>query len=165
MDTKLFLVCPFSFMEPYIQRTFGSEHCFLTALAINFEFEHPDWGPSVKKVLEDHKVAEIVLVQDLSCKFLTSAVKKQEILIDDEDFELVKILEQHAEDVFLTESVLRQKERLAKRYLKHQLNRISSLPALKEGVSSGNLKIKGLLSDKVGDTYNEIEVELQKRLG
>lgn len=165
MDAKLFLVCPFSFMEPYIQKTFGSEHYFLTALAVNFEFDHPNWGATVKGVVEDNEVAEIVLVQDLSCKFLTAAVKKQELLIDDQQLELVNLLEQHAEEVFITESVLCQKEVLAERYLKHQLNRLSALPELKEGVTSGSLKIKGLLTDKVGETFRELKVSLDKKLG
>lgn len=75
MDNKLFLVCPFCRMEPFIRKNYG-QTLFLSAPAAVFHFSD-DELTELKSFVEREHIRDLYLVSDESCHFIRRALNHE----------------------------------------------------------------------------------------
>jgi hypothetical protein len=89
MPNQLFIICPFSCIEPVLQKEFGESIFFLTSPMASIETCDVMFLNALKCILETEEITEIKIVNSTSCRFINSVIKGTQ----KEDFRALEILE------------------------------------------------------------------------
>ena len=77
MKRKLFFICPYSFLEPFLIRNFGEDTYFITALGIVFNLKEGGNADMLLEFIIRQNIDEIYLVNDVSCFFINKVLKNE----------------------------------------------------------------------------------------
>lgn len=67
---KLFIISPFSHLEPFLSSRYGPEVLFMTRLAGSWEETDPNLGKLLRELIQREGITEIYLVTDTACPIL-----------------------------------------------------------------------------------------------
>ncbi|AEE54331.1 hypothetical protein [Haliscomenobacter hydrossis] len=76
-SNKLFLVCPFSRLEPFIRENYGDNVYFLTALGTHFQADDAGYVKKVVDFILREGIRELYVVNDTSCRFINKTLKRE----------------------------------------------------------------------------------------
>jgi carbonic anhydrase len=144
IERPLFLVCPFSCLEPFINRHFGKSGYFLTGMGANFQQQDERYWQEVRQAIRQQNINTVYLVCDTDCRFLQQAMTTAE----GESVQAVDIMrqlrEQHAMSFHQDMTDLQQRHYLAELYLRQQI----ALMTTPDALGGCPVKIKGLITTK-----------------
>lgn len=158
---KLFLVCPASQLESYIQQVHGQRVYFLTALGAVFDFGQVSYAEAVVDFIDRENIREIWVVNDARCRFVQavlqqdkgSAAYTREALRD-------LFVDHYAE---LTEQELFEDRciSLARLNVVRQVQEIYEHALLAAAISRRNIGLRGLVCMKEKGWNKEIQVRMK----
>jgi carbonic anhydrase len=159
MGNKLFLVCPFSCIENFIQEKYGENVFFLTSTAAIFNFNEPAYVESVKEFIESNNIEEVVIVNDLSCRFLHKALQRTgEQQRNAAERTLSHLFTDNYSSLMQQPSSKAQLRQLATLNIQEQVNNMMELDAFGDLFMLNEVKLTGLISDRLDKKVHAIEV-------
>jgi carbonic anhydrase len=159
MGNKLFLICPFSCIENFIQEKYGENVFFLTSTAAIFNFNEPAYVESVKEFIESNNIEEVVIVNDLSCRFLQKTLQNTgEQPRNAAERTLSHLFTDNHSSLMQQPSSKAQLRQLATLNIQEQINNMMELDAFGDLFMLNEIKLTGLISDRIGQKVHAIEV-------
>lgn len=159
MSNKLFIVCPFSCMENFIRQKYGDDVLFITAKAAVLQSEKQEFPEEVKLLIERESITQIFIVNDTSCRFINSVLKKENELDAPVEKTLRKIFTNNYPAIIQKPSLSEQQEMLAVFNVKHQANEMLKSMLFQQNHSK-KIKLIGLVSIKASNRIREISMNI-----
>ena len=159
MDNKLFLICPFSCIENFIQKQYGENIFFLTSTAAIFNFDETSYAESVKEFIATNNITEVVIVNDLSCRFLRKVLRNEweqrgasaETILQD-------ILNNNYAFIMQPSSTKEQLLRFATLNIQEQIHRMMGFDIFGVDFMLKGIKLTGIISDKLEQQVYEFKI-------
>ena len=159
MDNQLFIVCPFSSLETFLQNKYGKNSFFLTYSGAVLQYQDLDYLLDVKDFIFREKIRTIFIVNDTSCRFINGIIKQKKKL----GFESEKIIEELYIDNYFSDfkeqNIDHQLFKLTELNIKNQINGIVNSTLLGSHIADLDIKVKGLITSKENKFYKEINTE------
>jgi carbonic anhydrase len=146
MNKNLFIVCPFSMVESFLQRNLGGDSLFLTAPGAILDLEDPFTVETIRNIASSNSLSSICVVNDSSCRFIDAAVEGRETpglkagRILSETFRMTGLDRMEG----LSHAQLRV--RLAENNVRRQSHMLETCPFLQPSLSDGGVRIKGMVT-------------------
>lgn len=149
MGNKLFFICPECCIEHSIQRSYGSDAMFMTALGSVFNFGDSGYTEALADLLERESISEIYIVNEPSCRFIGSALAMEKASDTFAEIVLRDLwMDNHATFMKGNSSILEQRKHLAELNFRRQVDTIYSNEFLSKAIIQNEIVIKGLISIK-----------------
>lgn len=159
MDNQLFVVCPFSCMEPFLQKKYGTNSFFMTYSGAVLQYHDLDYLLEVKDFIFREKIKTIFIVNDTSCRFINGIIKQKKKL----GFESEKTFEELYIDNYFSDfkeqTIDHQLFKLSELNIRNQINGLVNSTLLGSPISELDIKVKGLITSKENNFYKEINTE------
>jgi carbonic anhydrase len=144
VDKPLFLVCPFSCLEPFINRHFGKSGYFLTSMGANFQQHDEAYWADVRSFIRQHSISMVYVVCDTDCRFLQQAMDTG----GEGQSPAVAVMKQLRMDYAVsfndTMTTLQQQHHLAELYLRQQI----ALMTMPDALGPCRVNIRGLITTR-----------------
>jgi len=156
MDNKLFIICPFSGMESYLQNIYGNNIFFLTYSGAILQQEDFDYMLEVKYLMYRESIKKIYIVNDTSCRFLNGIIKEEKIFgLPSEKIIEELYIENYFSD-FKDQPLFNKQKKLAELNIKNQVDEIMNSSIFKSYIDEFSIEIKGLITSKEKRLFKEI---------
>jgi hypothetical protein len=159
MANKLFIVCPFSCLETFIKKNYGDDAIFLTYAGTVLEPHDFVFNLGIKHLILKEKIKKIYLVNDTSCRFINSIIKRKQLI----GLTCEKIIEElYIENYFSyfqSQPVLAQQHNLAELNIKSQINRILKFKLFNDFIAESGIEIKGIITSKERNAIKELQID------
>jgi carbonic anhydrase len=159
MDNQLFVVCPFSSLETFLQNKYGTNSFFLTYSGAVLQYQDLDYLLDIKDFIFREKIRTIFIVNDISCRFINGIIKQKKKL----GFESEKIIEELYIDNYFSDfkeqTIDHQVFKLSELNIKNQINSLVNSTLLGSHIADLDIKVKGLITSKENKFYKEINTE------
>lgn len=156
MNNKLFLVCPFSCMEIYIQQKLGENVFFMSAMAAVLRFDREDIS-AIKHFIEREKIQEILIVGDTSCRFINGALKNEKGFGSYGELLIKNIVLKNKDALSKASSELEKQKIITKSLIINQLQEICSPDYFKSEILHKGLRIGGIITTKSRNELIELD--------
>jgi len=160
MSNKLFLVCPFSSVEPFIKSKYGNEAFFLTAPAGYFRFQEQEYLHEIKNFIAQARPEHIYIVNDASCRFLNQIVSNPEQFEAPVCKPIQEVLHRNFHKIMKAPTPKKRVEKLAKFSITQQAINLMQPHVLGKEIMEYGIQIKGLITNRLKDDYREMDVNL-----
>jgi carbonic anhydrase len=158
MPKPLFIICPFSCIEPVLQKKFGDAILFLTSPIASIDTSDANFLRSIKCILNTEEITEIKIVNSTSCRFINSVVKGSLKA----DFQALEMLEKlHQNNSKYDFSGLSQEEKaykLAEANITFQTLEILQSNILGSYILKNDIGIEGLIISKNNTHFNYLQL-------
>ena len=155
MNNKLFLVCPFSFMENFIRQKYGDDVFFMTAMATVMHFEREEIS-AIKLFIEREKVQEIIITSDTSCRFINGALKCEKEFGSYAETQIKNIVLENEDALAKTNSEEEKQKIIANSIVKNQAQEIRSSNLFLSEIFKSKIIIKGIITTKSNNEIIEL---------
>jgi hypothetical protein len=159
MDNQLFVLCPFSSLETFLQNKYGENSFFLTYSGVVLQYQDLHYLLDIKDFMFREKIKTIFIVNDTSCRFINGIIKQKKKL----GFESEKIIEELYIDNYFSDfkeqTIDHQLFKRTKLNIKNQINGIVNSTLLGSHIADLDIKVKGLITSKENKFYKEINTE------
>ena len=160
MINNLFIVCPFSCMEPFLIDKFGENSYFFTANGSILDYQDSCYTAALYNFLENENIHNVYFVTDTSCRFidavingdLNSGLTATEILQN--------IYQENYSSAFSGHSFDDQKLKLAELNTRLQASRILSSESLRTRILKRQISINCLVTAKNQNYIKKINIKL-----
>jgi hypothetical protein len=159
MQNKLFIVCPFSFMDGFIQEKYGKEVFFLSAPAGILHLKDYNYTLALREFLCNEKVQSIYLVNDVSCRFINNMIKHGRIFGLHSERVIEEIYIDHYFSHLKGSSLFKQQMKLAELNLQKQATELAASLVLGNYISDNGVAIKGLVTSKENNLIETINFQ------
>lgn len=158
MKNKLFIICPFSQLETFLQKKYGENVYFITAPASIMDWNQKQYFDMLSDFIQSKKINELFVVNDVDCCFIESIIAKKKL----QGLYSEKILEQlyveHYFTHFKNETPEQQKIKLAELSINYQLMQLIQTQPLGLQIMDGDIELKGLITSKKENYFSEIQI-------
>ena len=160
MRNKLFLVCPFSSVEPLIQNRYGKDIFFLTAPASLFKFEEEAYLQEVRHFIAKNRPEHIYIVHDTSCRFLRGIILGQEQPAVAACTSIRDIFQRNLQTIMRAPELEAKVEKLAECCMIQQTIHLIQPHVLGNEIMKYGIQIKGLITNRQSDDYRELDINM-----
>lgn len=164
MANKLFIVCPFSCLETFIKKNYGEDAAFLTYAGTVLEPHDFVYNPGVKHLIIKEKIKKIYLVNDTSCRFINSIIKRKQLIGLTCEKVIEELYIEYYFSYFQSQPLFVQQYNLAELNVKSQINRILEFRLFNDFIAESGIEIKGIITSKENNTFKELQIEKEKRV-
>ncbi len=158
MRNRLFIICPYSRLEPDLQKEFGNSICFLTSPLASIETDDIQFLKALKCKIETEKITEIIIVNSTTCRFINGILNNSNRV----DFRGAEILQElYYKNQHSTFSGLDFDEKafkLAELNISYQTLEILQSNILGSYILKRNIEIDGLIISKNKTEYTQIKL-------
>ena len=158
MRNKLFLICPFSFLENNLQAKYGNDIYFLTSLGAIFQFNEIEYVSELKSFIIREKIKEIYIVNETSCKFINGVINKDKQYGLKSEKIIEKLYLEHFLLEFKNQPILVQQNKLAELNIINKAKSLINSSLLKSCIDEFNIVINGLITNKEIELFQEIKI-------
>jgi hypothetical protein len=149
MRNHLFLICPLSFSEGYLNRNIPGNHCFLTALGTTFRFDEIKYVEKVKEFLESEMINCITIVHDLQSEIFSKIINHEKIKVDYYPMEvLLNHYLNNYQQINACPSMEEKSRELAIQHMRELSSIIANHALLKPTIDKKNISVNGLMIHK-----------------
>ncbi|SDZ32503.1 MULTISPECIES: carbonic anhydrase [Rhodonellum] len=156
MANQLFIICPFSGMESYLQNKYGKNIFFITYSGAIVQQQDFDYMLEVKYLIYREKIKRIYIVNDTSCRFINGIIKRNKTI----GFPSQKVIEELYVEYYFSDfkdqSLFNQQQKLAEFNIKNQVDEIMNSTLFKDYIQEFSIEIKGLITSKEKRLFKEI---------
>ncbi len=160
MRNQLFLVCPFSSVEPFIRSRYGNKAFFLTAPAGFFKFQEQEYLSEVRNFIARNRPEHIYIVNDSSCRFLNEIVSNPEQPETPLCKPVQDVFHRNFRKIMRAPTLKKKAERLAKFSITQQAVILMQPDVLGNEIREYGIQIRGLITDRRKDKCNEMDLNL-----
>ena len=164
MNNKLFIICPFSQMELYLQKKFGNEIYFITAPASIIQWNQKEYINAIGDFIKRENIREIYLVNDTDCRFISNIINKKKLygLYSEKIVETIYI--EHLFSCFKNMSLSENKFKLAELNINCQIEELMKPGVLGVQILNNHIELKGIITTKNENSYKEINIQQLKNI-
>jgi len=148
MTNQLFIICPFSSMEIFLQRIYGKDIFFLTYSGAVFQPGEIEYNSEICDFILREKISEIFVVNDTSCRFIDSIVSMKKTMGFASEKVIESIYIDHYFSHFKDAPLSKQKFLLAELNVKAQMKEIINSSIIGPIISDLDIDVKGLITSK-----------------
>lgn len=155
-NNKLFLVCPFSQMEPYITNNIDKNAYFITGITGRLCLSNDDYLCQLQMLLFNKNIRELIVVNDVNCIFINEVLSNNSIY-KTAATKLLESLFLENRELFLAQaSIGKSKHLLAKLNVIDTYLKIINNNFLKETFSDLEIEVSGLISNKLTKSIKKV---------
>ena len=158
MPNQLFIICPFSCIEPVLQKEFGESIFFLTSPMASIETSDVKFLNALKCIMETENITEIKIVNSTSCRFINSVVNNN----PKADFRGVEILESlyhtNYDSDFAGLAIQEQTYKLAELNISYHTLEILQSNILGSYILKKDIEIEGLIISENNTLFNHLQL-------
>lgn len=158
MSNKLFIVCPFSCLEPLLQYKYGNDITFLTCSGAVLPQHEIEYLSEVKQFIIRENINHIYIVNDVSCRFINGVISRNKMYGLNAEKAFEELYVDHYFTDFKDQNPLNQKYNLALRNISKQAKCLVESPILGDILAEYDVHIKGVVTLKDQRIFREIEV-------
>lgn len=158
MANKLFILCPFSRLETFIRKNYGDKVFFLTYAGTVLEPHDFIYNLGIKNLIFKEKIKTIYIVNDTSCRFINSIITRKQLIGLTCENVIEELYIEYYFSYFQSQPLFKQQYNLAELNVKTQINKILSFKLFKDFISESDIEIKGLITSKEKNLYNELQI-------
>ncbi|WP_143705988.1 hypothetical protein [Emticicia sp. TH156] len=162
MAAKLFIVCPFSNMEAFLQSRFGVDAFFLSYPGASL-LQAEDFDSVINYLITEESIRTIYLVNDADCRFIKSVIEKKGMNGLPHEQALEELYIEHYFSCFKDRPSAEQQFKLAELNVNEQVARVISYLGFTHGSQATSIEVKGLVANKKARTLKEIEKDKSAR--
>lgn len=160
-NNNLFLICPFSSVEPFIRSKYGNENYFLTAPAGYFKFEEEPYLQEVRNFIARNNPDNIYIVHDTSCRFLRAVVSEQEEQPEVTVCKpILEVFQRNRHAIMEASDTEAKVEKLAEYSMVQQTTHWVQSQVLGREIKRHGIQIKGLITNRQEQACKEVEINL-----
>jgi len=160
-NNNLFLVCPFSSVEPFIRSKYGNDNYFLTAPAGYFKFEEEPYLQEVRNFIARNRPNNIYIVHDTACRFLQGVVSGREEQPEVEACKPIQeIFQRNIQDIMQAPEPEAKVEKLAEYSMVQQTTHWVQPQVLGREIMGYGIQIKGLITNRQKQACKEVDINL-----
>ncbi|MCP9765460.1 hypothetical protein [Lacihabitans soyangensis] len=158
MPNQLYIICPFSCIEPVLQKEFGESILFLTSPIASIETSDTSLLNALKCILETEKITEIRIVNSTTCRFINSVINGTQ-KADFKAFEILQDLynKNHNSD-FAGLSQQQQAYKLAELNISFHTLEILQSNILGSYILKKDIEIEGLIISENNTIFNHLQL-------
>lgn len=150
-------MCPFSFLEPFIQSKFGKGVFFLTAMGAELDLQSKEYVQIIQWMIKHENIDEVIVVNDTSCRF----IQRVNYSASESQYKTEQLLSQRFNDVSIDTdkevSTLEKQILLATWNVKQQVLALKTSD-LFTSLSSNQIKLSGLVTTKATNQCLEVNL-------
>jgi hypothetical protein len=158
MKQKLFIICPFSHIEPFLKLQYGDSHLFLTYPLATITSIDNTLKKTLKALIKAHQIKEIIIVNDVSCLLTNEVIQRERNLHFPIQRQLEFIYLEHYLRYFYKKSTEQKAINLCKINLELQYVQWHKNPILKSIIEDQFIEIKAILSNKNKNQFLELHL-------
>jgi hypothetical protein len=158
MKNRLFIICPFSNLESFINKKYGKSVYFISNPGAVTLFKELDYLVAIKKFLEEKEIDSIYIANDLSCPFIDKVIHLSSDLSYSWEKAMDKIYNENYFENFCDKSNREQKLQLATFNINNLAKEIIDSEIFKETISARKIFIRGLVTDRINNAIEEINI-------
>lgn len=151
MNKTLFIVCPFSNLESFLNNRFNTQSYFYTAIAANVEHLPENQIVAITNLTSNESIDKIYIVNDIDCPFIDQVISNQ-----NKDKGSAIKAQKTIEKLYRHEitnnnenlPLQKQKIKLAQLNVQHQIKSLEQNHIIKQRLETGSIEIKGLITTK-----------------
>lgn len=159
MTKKLFILCPFSKMEPFIRKHFGELIYCMTFAGTDFYQDTDQKIEDIQHFVKQEEITDIILVNDLDCPFLSGIIHNK----DRSGWHFENILQDlflsQYINVFKDKSKLMRQIKLSEMYILYQAQKLTKELAKRKKPGENPLNIKALMTCRSQDLLKELPLK------
>lgn len=144
MHLKLFVTCPFSHLQPFLENQFGNQHFFSTAMGTGVHTFDDQSLQAHAELMETQKIQQLYLVQDLDCRFLNTALIAEPFF----DLPVVNQLEKISHQLDDQLPARQKAYQLAQLHLNNQIEFLQNHAVFSLFIAQNAVKIGGIVTSK-----------------
>lgn len=163
MVNQLFIICPFSCMESFLQDRYGNNSFFLTCSGAVLQHHESEFVAAVRQLIINEKINAIVIVNDTACRFINGILKGNKIFGLSSEKAIREIYTEHYFSNFRDRSLTYQQQRLAELNIRRQASDLLTSQVLGECITEYGIAIKGLITNKHEKLLKEIQIDSSVR--
>lgn len=156
MANQLFVICPFSGMESFLQDKFGNDIYFLTYSAAVLQYQEFEYISEVKQFLYRERIKTIYIVNDTSCRFINEIIRRNKIPGLPIKKAIEELYVEHFFSEFKDQPLCHQTYKLAELNIKNQIHTIMNSFLLGSHIAEFDIEIRGIITSKENKLYKEI---------
>jgi len=158
MMPALFIVCPFSCLEPFLRSRYGHDAFFLTSAGAVMSRQPWDYLESVGDLIVREKIKTVYIVNDTSCRFIDGIVRREPVHGLPAESELQEIYVDHYHESFRGQPLHKQQFKLAELNVNRQALALMETEPLGRLLADHGVAVKGLVTSRLLDACREIRI-------
>ena len=148
MDNRLFIVCPFSCMETFLQYKYGHDIYFLTYSGAIVQNQESEFIAKVEEFIFRESIKSIYIVNDTSCRFINGIINKNTLFGLSSEKVMEALYIEHYFSEFKDQSLCNQKYKLAELNVKNQIKVMLNSPLLGSCIAKFDIEVKGIITSR-----------------
>lgn len=146
MKNKLYIICPLSTMELFLQRVFGKDIFFLTATGGVFQNHEYNYVEGIKDFILRQDIRSIIFVNDLECPLIDNILRHQNLFGLESEKVLENIYIDNYTSLLKGQALPDQKYMLAELNIKKQIIKLKTSTVLGSLIESRKIEVSGLIT-------------------
>jgi carbonic anhydrase len=163
MKNRLFIVCPFSNLELFINKKYGNNAYFISVPGAVVLFEDLDYLIAIKRFLEENKIDSIYVVADVSCPFINKITDRNNDISNYWEYAIEEIYNENYLEHFENLSIQEQKFKLAAMNVNNLANEIMESEIFKDLINTNKIHLRGLITSRIQNHLEEINIHQLNR--
>lgn len=158
MSKKLFLICPFSFMESFLQSRYGHSNFFLSAPGAVFDHTEIDFLAALKDLFVQEEIKTIYIVSDTSCRFNNGVINREKPFGLSSEKIIEELFIEHYFSDFKDQPIFSQQRNLATLNVRNQISEILNASIIGPYILENNIELKGLITSKIKNIIHKTQI-------
>ncbi len=158
MPKPLFIICPFSCVEPVLQKELGDSILFLTSPMASIDTSDTNFLSAIKCILKTEEITEIKIVNSTSCRFINSVVNNN----PKANFRALEILEDLYQKNYNSDfkglNIKEQSYKMAELNISYQTLEILQSNILGSYILKKDIEMEGLIISENNTHFNYLQL-------
>lgn len=152
---NLFLICPLSTQEDFINKHFSGTNFFLTSVGGVFNFEEIDYLELLAEFIEKERIKNIYFTRDIDCPFVSDLLSGKKVLYPYAETVLSEI---YVDNYFEITNMTRfdAAKKLGILSMQKQINELSAHSYLGNLIAKQKIGLGGIILRKKDDVVSEV---------
>lgn len=152
---NLFLICPLSTQEDFINKHFGGINFFLSSIGGVFNFEEIDYLELLAEFIEKERIKNIYFTKDIDCPFVSDLLSSKKVL---HPFAETVLSEIYVDNYFEINNMTRfdAAKKISLLSMQKQIDELSVHSYLGNLISKQKIGVGGIILSKKDDVVSEV---------
>lgn len=158
MKPALFIVCPFSCLEPFLRSRYGHDAFFLTSTGAVMSHQPWEYLEAVADLITREKIRTVYIVNDTSCRFIDGIIRREPVHGLPAESELQEIYVDHYHESFRGQPLHKQQFKLAELNVNRQAHALMESLLVGSVLAGQGVTVKGLVTSRLLDAVREVRI-------
>lgn len=159
IQNKLFIICPFSNLEFFLQKYFGKNSFFLTFSCAIIETQDYQYLETIRDFIVTQNIQTVYIVNDVNCRFINNIISNKKSLGLWSENILQNLYFEEYFTHFKNKPLAYQQYKLAELNVMNQINNMQHFSLLQTLLINNSFDLKGLITCMNTQKVKEIKTK------